>query len=342
MGDKLVTNNGETVEIDSIIEALESAPDKSEIVGALRELRKDKVKTALGETVKAAQFNREKALGEFLADGEKSENTQKTYRIEIARYFSWLDRTNIHLLQARRADANKFKSYLSERYSQNTVRLTIAACSSFHAYLEAERFIDHSPFASIKYPKKQYRKAVSPDQGKPVPVMNDEEYQVIINTLVKKAKTKGKRICDERSRESAKRLLPIVHFMGTYGLRIGDVLTVRLEVNDRFSFRQKGNTVRQKELLPASRQLLRRYGANRREPFKGIPAITIQGALRRLTVALAESGVIRHPYSSHDFRHFYAVNLYRETRDIYAVKEALGHASVNVTEIYLAGLGLLA
>ena len=34
--------------------------------------------------------------------------------------------------------------------------------------------------------------------------------------------------------------------------------------------------------------------------------------------------------------------VYGESRDVYAVKEALGHATVSVTEICLAGLGVAA
>ena len=43
--------------------------------------------------------------------------------------------------------------------------------------------------------------------------------------------------------------------------------------------------------------------------------------------------------AAHDFRHYFAVEHYRETHDVYLVKEALGHATVSITEVYLAGLG---
>lgn len=79
----------------------------------------------------------------------------------------------------------------------------------------------------------------------------------------------------------------------------------------------------------------------KRQPFKDLVKVTVQGALRRLTTELSDRGVIRHAYSCHDFRHLYAVQLYQDTKDVYAVKEALGHSTVSVTEIYLAGLGAL-
>ena len=41
MSDKLVTRSGESVEINSVIEALEAAPDKAEILEAHKGLRAD-------------------------------------------------------------------------------------------------------------------------------------------------------------------------------------------------------------------------------------------------------------------------------------------------------------
>ncbi len=50
---------------------------------------------------------------------------------------------------------------------------------------------------------------------------------------------------------------------------------------------------------------------------------------------------LRARYSVHDLRHAFAVKLYQEGRDIYAVSKALGHAGVAVTERYLRSLNLL-
>ena len=233
MSDKLISRNGETVEINQVIEALKRSPSKAEVMEALRGLRQDKVKEAIGQTVKAARFDLGKVFEEFLLDGEKAERTQDTYRREIGRFFSWLDREGLHVLQVRRADVNRYKSYLAERYSANTVRLALASASAFWKYMEAEGYITYQPFAQIKYPKKQYKKAVRPDQEKTIPTMSEQEYQEIVQALEWKAEAPGNMVYDRASRESARRLLPVVHFMGTYGLRIGDVLTVRLEESTR-------------------------------------------------------------------------------------------------------------
>ena len=88
---------------------------------------------------------------------------------------------------------NRFKEYLSGKYSSNTVRLTLASCSSFYTYLESEEYITRSPFANIKYPRRFYKKAVKTDQGSPVPVMNQGEHRVIMETTRQKARVAGKR-----------------------------------------------------------------------------------------------------------------------------------------------------
>ena len=336
MSDTLETRNGESVTIDSVIEALERAPDKAEILQALRDLRRDKVKAALGDTVKAARFDLEQVFADFLADGEKSENTRTTYQRECRRLFSWVERQGIHLLQMRRAEVNRFKEWLRSRYADNTVRLTLAAGSSFFSYLEAEQYVERSPFSHITYPRKQYKKAVQTDQGSPVPVMNAAENASIFAELERRSQADAATIGEKQARNGARRLLPIVHFLSTYGLRVGDVLTVRIEKGNRFSYRGKGGRITSRELLPETAAFL----SGKREPFAGIGKSTVQQGIKRLTAELVRRGGIRHAYSAHDFRHYFAVELYREVGDVYAVKEALGHATVSVTEVYLASLGL--
>jgi integrase len=169
--------------------------------------------------------------------------------------------------------------------------------------------------------------------------MELKEYRVIMETIRQKAREAGKRASAINSRQSASQLFPIGHFVAEYGLRIGDVLTLRLEKGERFSVRTKGGQVRGFELRPETRKCLEQYGYLEREPFRRVGLSTVQGANRKLTGRLAEQGKIRHRYSAHDYRHYYAVKLYQETQDAYAVKEALGHSTTTVAEVYLAGLG---
>ena len=75
-----------------VIEALETAPDKDEILQALKDLRRDKVKKALGDTGQGCPVSQSSGALEFLNDGEKSDRTREMYLRQVERFFSWLDR----------------------------------------------------------------------------------------------------------------------------------------------------------------------------------------------------------------------------------------------------------
>jgi integrase len=85
--------------------------------------------------------------------------------------------------------------------------------------------------------------------------------------------------------------------------------------------------------------VIRAAGLDRRRPFAESSKTRLADAIRKRTARLAEFGTIKAAYSAHDFRHLFAVTEYRKDRDIYRVSKLLGHASIQVTETYLRGLG---
>lgn len=68
-------------------------------------------------------------------------------------------------------------------------------------------------------------------------------------------------------------------------------------------------------------------------PFAGTKETKLAAVVRKLTKKLSAA------YSAHHLRHLYAVTEYRKDRDLHRLSKLLGHASVNVTERYLRGLG---
>jgi len=74
-------------------------------------------------------------------------------------------------------------------------------------------------------------------------------------------------------------------------------------------------------------------------PFAGTSETKLADAIRKKTAMLKVEGKLAAAYSAHDLRHLYAVTEYRKDRDIYRVSKLLGHASIQVTETYLRGLG---
>ncbi|MDR0441928.1 MAG: tyrosine-type recombinase/integrase [Treponema sp.] len=63
--------------------------------------------------------------------------------------------------------------------------------------------------------------------------------------------------------------------------------------------------------------------------------------MARSIARLYKAGKINAAYSCHDLRHYYAITEYKVDRDIHRVSRLLGHASIQVTEHYLKGLGKL-
>jgi integrase len=336
----------ETVTVEEVMLALERAPTKDEVFQALRELRQDKVKGALAEAVKAAKFDRHQAIEDFLIDGRRGPHTRTAYRLALAKLFAFADMMGLPLLSLNRADANRFRKWLEERPAKNrggklkanSQRLTLAAVSAFWKYLEVTGTVQTNPWAGLALPQREFKHRPKPEGDEPtVPVMNDGEYTEILKELAARRRMKTVTAGQQRMRDSARRLLPLVRFLGETGLRLGDALSMKLEDNGTASFRVKGGNVR---VLSLPEEVMRHFKNGPLRPFADWNRESTGEAIARLCRSLHEEGRIRYAYTAHDFRHRFAVKVYKETRDVLAVQRALGHASLNVTQIYLQGLGM--
>ena len=340
-------NGGETIAIDEVIAVLERTPSKDEVIEALRELRRDKVKGALSGAVKAAKFERQRAVEEFLIDGNRGPRTQAAYRLALKKLFGYADMMGVPLLQMGRADANKFKKWLEERPAKdrkgklkpNSQRLVLAAVSAFWKYLEVTEVVQTNPWVGLALPQHEFKHRPRPDSDEPtVPVMDDREYAEILRELKARRKIKAVTIAEQRKRDSARRLLPLVRLLAETGLRLGDGLSMKVEEGDaKASFKVKGGRTR---VMVLPEEVLRQFKGGAKRPFAGWNLQSTGAAIARLGATLHEQGRVRHAYTAHDLRHRYAANMYRQTRDVLAVQRALGHASLNVTQVYLQGLGV--
>lgn len=342
-------SGGETVNIDEVIEALERTPSKDEVIEALRELRKDKVKGALDRAVKSRKFNRKRAVEDFLIDGNRGPRTQTAYRLALKRFFDFVDNdAGVQPLQMGRADANKFRKWLEMqpfkfkhkrgKLKPNSQRLVLAAVSTFWKYLEATGVVQTNPWVGLALPQHEFKHRPRPDSEEPtVPVMSDREYEEMLRELKARRRIRPITVGQRRMRDSARRLLPLVRLLGETGLRLGDALSMKLEDGGKASFKVKGGRTR---VLVLPEEVLRQFRGGPKRPFAGWNLQSTGAAIARLGAALREQDRVRHAYTAHDLRHRYAANLYRRTRDVLAVQRALGHASLNVTQVYLQGLGV--
>ena len=119
--------------------------------------------------------------------------------------------------------------------------------------------------------------------------------------------------------------------MGDVDLKTGEIITH--EKDQRFHIHSFGS---------ATAKALRKYFSCLEDIKPSDPlwlkmdgvALTVYGAKEILRRLCTESGIKVHHF--HDFRRYYALELYKSTRDIYMVSRALEHKDIEVTKRYLA------
>jgi len=263
----------------------------------------------------------------------KSERTRQTYRKAINDLFHWLNLNGItHPLLIKAEHVDRYIDELRGKLKANSVRLKACGASSFYNTMKRYGHISVNPFHRANLPRKEYKKAVKTDQRKTIPVMTENEYKAIIKAIEQEARREGNHAGDVNARAGAERLLPAVRVMAEYGLRVGAVPTIERR-GDYFTFTTKGGKSFTQEIKPDTLP-------EGKHPFKGYRVITIQKAFKRITNRLKEKGIIQYAYTCHDLRHYFACRFYEKTRDIVRLKSLLGHASLNVTDIYLQSIGI--
>ena len=265
---------------------------------------------------------------------DKTERTREAYRIAVSGFLSWVEGRSIakHPLLIERTHAKQYIQHLSSELKPNSIRAKIAALSSLYSELQDDSKIPVNPFRNLKkqLPKKEYKKAVKTDQNKTIPVMSRKEYKSILAEIRKQMKRPGEHQSMKNSRRAAARLLPAVQVMAEYGLRVGALQTVERD-DQEFTFKTKGDK--------SFRREMESYFPEGKHPFEGYHVSALQMTLKSITKRLHAAGKIRHAYSAHDFRHFFAVEFYQKTGDLVRLKSLLGHASLNITDIYLQSIG---
>jgi site-specific recombinase XerD len=257
-------------------------------------------------------YEAEKATFLETAGKTRSRHTKAAYGLAVGRLEAFSEHRGIAVLAMTAKDADDFAYSLSATgRAPASVRLDLAACSSFFTFLERRAAAIRNPFRGTKArpAKKAVRTFAVPDA---------EELGVLLTAL-----------------GPAPRAAAVV--IARRGLRAGALPSLTIRAG-RFTAQSKGKDI--SGTLPAEAfEALRTAGLDDRAPFAGTSATKIEDAIRKTCLKLAVEGKIRAAYSAHDLRHFYAVREYRKDRDLHRVSKLLGHASIQVTETYLKGLG---
>lgn len=271
---------------------------------------KRKLTDEMETLVNASKVNQEESITLFL-ELYDSLYTRKTYLDAFMRLKTFCSTKNIDFISLSPALADEW--ILQERQTDRaaaSIRKDIAAVSSFYTFLERRYDFIKNPFRGTKArPKnKNSRKLEIPDQN---------DFETVVNNLP-----------DELS--------VIVQLMGKAGLRVGAFETLSFYDNVMTS------TTKGKELKRTVSdeiiKIVEEAGLPHKEPFKKWKAYRIENLLKYYTEKLYASGMIKAAYSAHDFRHFFAVNEYKKTKDIYRVSKLLGHSTIQATQNYLRSL----
>jgi integrase/recombinase XerC/integrase/recombinase XerD len=139
--------------------------------------------------------------------------------------------------------------------------------------------------------------------------------------------------CIKKGRRSKRqRNFLILKTLAESGLRVSELINL-IPYNVGFEthilyIKGKGNKIRSVDISTELSQLLEMYIKTEDIKNKNPIFPLTRDGVRKIT--LKNSG-----FSPHAFRHTYAINLLRTTRNIRYVQKQLGHSSLNMTEIYL-------
>lgn len=269
----------------------------------------DELKDALRQKADAARIDYVKEKGVYLKKACRSAGTSRVYGLSLKRFEDWCLKNALSPLEISPKDADDFIYAINgEGRSSATVRLNISAVSAFFTWMERRHKSVRNPFRGTRArPKREAKKEVV------IPTV--EEMKTIIDWFT-----------------GSTRAAVIV--MAKAGLRVGALPSLNIR-DGRYACKTKGKE-QKGEMSPDVLKVLRGMGQH---PFELRTAGGIAESVKWGMKKLYEAGKIRARYSAHDLRHFYAVQEYRKDKDIYRLKTLLGHASIQVTENYLRGLG---
>tara|TARA_A100001011_G_scaffold378847_1_gene444091 strand:+ start:310 stop:1230 length:921 start_codon:yes stop_codon:yes gene_type:complete len=263
-----------------------------------------------------------------------SENTYLAYRRDLDSFFCFLSlyfNKKIDLSITKDIDNKTIRSWFFSKLENGAVPRSNARClssiKSFYNFLIKKKIIDYSPILNIKSPK--FKSSL------PRP-LSMNQINKVLEFIIKNEK-----------RWIAKRNLSIVLLMWGVGLRINEVLDLKLkDILDRNEIivRGKGGKERILPIIEEIKNLLFMMLESMPVSIKKDDFIFLGEKGKRLhpTIVQKEIRNIRRllnlPENTtpHSFRHTFATQLLENMVDLRSIQELLGHKSLSSTQKYTA------
>ncbi|WPC23056.1 site-specific integrase [Brachyspira hyodysenteriae] len=221
-----------------------------------------------------------------------------------------MNNKNILFIKAREAD-DFITEVNSSELSNLSVRALVSSCSSFFSFLERRYPFMKNPFRGTKTrpPVKNKKRLEVPTKKEIELIIKD-----ISDPLIKVA----------------------IIFIMECGVRVGALPKLEIRNNKYYSY-SKGKEISWK-VTDKVIKLLKQNNLSFNNPFKNKSSEVIRNIFYRSSKRLYNQGKIKAAYSIHDIRHYFAVTLYKQTKDIELIRQALNHSSIAITGIYLKSL----
>jgi site-specific recombinase XerD len=302
-------SGGNMTEIAQINSANVSQLTQEQIQYVMNVLKFEEAKANVKKSLVKQDMDMRALLDTFLA--QKSINTQKTYRPIILDFLNNVS----HVVDITPVFVDQYIEELTTRFSPATVRLKISALSSFVSKIVRWQYLDRNPFIGCELPKDENTEVVVPTQEEVVAIL---DYAQVADRKI---------------------VFDSVTLMSELGVRVGAIEKLFIDVEKLvFESESKGKRISGK----ISQDILDKLNIHESGfHFSRYNKPLIQFHLDKCVSYLAKIGKVQNKIHAHSFRHFYAVKLYKYTKDIYEVSRKLHHSSVTITQRYLRSINLL-
>lgn len=248
---------------------------------------------------------------EYLEEREASVATVRKYMTDIRTFFSFLGNKKI-----TKKTLLEYKEWLQSHYAVSSSNSMIVALNQ---YLNC-----------IGCGKWRIRRIKSQGMGEEEleKQMNEEEFYRLLQTA---------------RNLKLDQMVMIMETIGSTGIRISELqfFTVKSVMEGIVKIRNKGK--HRRVVIPETLRKKLLYYIGRKRILKGSVFVTKTGNVkdrsniwRELKRIATLAGVREEKVFPHNFRHFFAQNFYRITRNLVQLADILGHSNIEVTRRYAA------
>lgn len=258
-----------------------------------------------------------------------SRNTQYSYRNDLNKYITYLEKANIDSIEkVKRQDITNFLLSLKDRgISAVSISRNLVAIKGFHRFLVRENFIKEDVTGVLESPKlwKKLPDALSIDE---------------VSKLLKTPNIRDSQGIRDRA---------ILELLYATGMRVSELVTLKVtDLNFDIGFLRCTGKGQKERIVPTGRfaiEAVKRYLDRTRPIFlrnrqndrlfvtrfgRNISRQTIWKLIRRYAV---QARINKH-LSPHTLRHSFASHLLERGADLRIVQEMLGHSNISTTQIY--------